>query len=57
MRIENIESVMVDGRWLMWEREILTVNEAEIIQEAKIRAAEIARRAGIQLPDRFHVMD
>lgn len=57
MRTENIESVMVDGKWLMWEREILTVNEAEIIQEAKIRAAEITRRAGIQLPDRFHVMD
>ena len=57
MRTENIESVMVDGKWLMWDHEILTVNEAEIIQEAKVRAAEIARRARIQLPDRFHVMD
>jgi 5-methylthioadenosine/S-adenosylhomocysteine deaminase len=57
MRTENIESVMVDGKWLMWDHEILTVNEAEIIQEAKIRAAEITRRAGIQLPDRFHVMN
>jgi 5-methylthioadenosine/S-adenosylhomocysteine deaminase len=57
MRTENVESVMVDGQWLMWERNILTVNEQEIIEEAKRRAAAIARRAGIHLPNRFRVMD
>lgn len=56
MRSENIESVMVDGQWVMWKRQILTVNEEEIIAEAKTRAAAIAKRAGIQLPDRFKVV-
>lgn len=57
MRSHNVESVMVNGRWLMQEGKILTVNEAEVLEEAKARAAAIARRAGIHLPDRFHVMD
>lgn len=56
MRTENIESVMVDGRWLMRDRRILTVNEAEILEEAKRRAADIAHRAGIRLPNRFNVV-
>jgi 5-methylthioadenosine/S-adenosylhomocysteine deaminase len=55
MQAHNVESVMVDGRWLMRDREILTVNEAEVFEEAKRRAAAIATRAGIKLPDRFNV--
>lgn len=57
LRSENIESVMVDGNWVMWDGEILTVNEDEIIAEAKKRAADIAKRAGIRLPNRFQVID
>lgn len=57
MRAHNIESVMADGRWLMKERQILTVNEAEVLAEAKARAAAIAKRAGIKLPERFNVVD
>jgi 5-methylthioadenosine/S-adenosylhomocysteine deaminase len=56
MRSENIESVMAAGAWLMRNREILTVNEQEILGEAKNRAAEIRKRAGIQLPHRFNVI-
>jgi 5-methylthioadenosine/S-adenosylhomocysteine deaminase len=57
LRAENVESVMCDGQWLMWEREIQTVNEAEIIAEAKARAASILKRSGIELPHRFNVVD
>ncbi len=57
MRTENVESVMADGRWLMRERRILTVDEAAVIEEAKARAAAITLRAGIQLPARFTVVD
>ena len=57
MRAENVESVMADGQWLMRDHKILTVNEQEVIQEAKQRAAAIAQRAGIRLPDRFNVVD
>jgi 5-methylthioadenosine/S-adenosylhomocysteine deaminase len=56
MRTENIVSVMVDGRWLMRDRKIMTVNEQEILAESKVRAADIARRAGIKLPNRFNVV-
>ncbi len=57
MHAHNVESVMADGRWLMWDREILVVDEAAILAEAKRRAAAIVQRAGIKLPDRFKVMD
>ena len=57
MRTENIESVMVDGRWLMRDKEILVVNEEEILTEAKKRAEGIRERAGIKLPNRFNVVD
>jgi 5-methylthioadenosine/S-adenosylhomocysteine deaminase len=53
MRAENVESVMVDGKWVMWEREILTVNEEEILKEAQRKAESIVKRAGISLPSRF----
>jgi len=56
MREHNVESVMCDGRWLMWQREIRTVNEGLILEEARRHASDIAERAGIQLPDRFTVV-
>jgi 5-methylthioadenosine/S-adenosylhomocysteine deaminase len=57
MRTENVESVMADGKWLMWQGEILSVNEEEIITESKERAKAIVERAGIRLPNRFRVVD
>lgn len=54
MRTDNVDSVMVAGRWLMRDRKILTIDETEVIREAKSRAADIIKRAGIRLPNRFH---
>jgi len=56
MKTENIESVMVDGRWLMQDGAILTINEEEIYHEAEARAAAIRKRAGITLPPRFRML-
>jgi len=53
MKTENVESVMVDGRWLMRERKVLTVDEEDVYREAKERATAIRKRAGIRLPKRF----
>ncbi len=39
----------------MRDHVVLTVNEAEIYAEAKARAAAIAKRANIRLPERFNV--
>ena len=53
LREHNVESVMVAGNWLMRDRRILTVNEAEVCLEAQQRARFIRERAGIVLPERF----
>ena len=56
MHSANIESTMCDGKWLMRERKILTLDEEAILKEACERAAAIYKRAGIVLPDRFPVV-
>lgn len=45
----DIEAVMVDGRWLMKDGKILTVNEEEVIA----RAEEIAHRAWKRARERY----
>jgi cytosine/adenosine deaminase-related metal-dependent hydrolase len=44
----DVESVMVDGRWLMRDHKVLTIDEADIVT----RAEEIGRRVWRQLVDR-----
>lgn len=53
MHSSNVESTMCDGKWLMKECKILTVDENAILIEAKERALAICKRAGIVLPLRF----
>jgi 5-methylthioadenosine/S-adenosylhomocysteine deaminase len=49
LKTENVESVMSAGRWLMRGREVLTIDEEALIDEARDRARHIRRRLG--LPD------
>jgi 5-methylthioadenosine/S-adenosylhomocysteine deaminase len=56
MREHNVESVMADGRWLMRERRLLTVDEPAVIAAAIAAADSIRARAGIKLPQRFPVV-
>lgn len=53
MHSSNVESVICDGRWIMRDRKILTVDEEEILGQARTRAADLIARAGIVLPERF----
>lgn len=53
MHSDNVESTMCDGKWLMRERKLLTIDEDALYTEAQQRADAIRSRAGIQLPDRF----
>lgn len=55
MHGSNVESMICDGKWIMKNRKVLTVDEEAIISEAKERAKSIYKRAGIILPDRFPV--
>lgn len=57
MSSENVESTMCNGQWLMKNREILVLNEAKLIEKLKEKAAEIKKKAKIELPNRFPVVD
>lgn len=56
MHSNNIESTMCDGKWLMKNRRVLTLDEKAIVKEACKHAKAIYKRAGIVLPDRFPVI-
>ena len=56
MHSNNIISTMCDGKWLMRDRKILSLDEDAILREASDRAKTIYKRAGIKLPDRFPVI-
>lgn len=56
MHSSNIRSTMCDGKWLMRDRRIITLDEEQILKDGKERAAAIYKRAGITLPDRFPVV-
>ena len=56
MHSNNITCTMCDGKWLMKDHKILTLDEEAILQEGAARAAAIYKRAGIELPDRFPVV-
>ncbi|MCI8853664.1 MAG: amidohydrolase family protein, partial [Lachnospiraceae bacterium] len=53
MHSTNVESTICNGKWLMRERKLLTLDEDALIQEAKLRAQSIRSRAGIRMPERF----
>ena len=56
MHSNNVQSTMCNGKWLMRDRVILTLDEEAILKEACARGAAIYDRAGIKLPDRFPVV-
>lgn len=53
MHSSNVESTMCDGKWLMRERRLLTLDEDALYTEAQQHADAIRTRAGIELPARF----
>jgi 5-methylthioadenosine/S-adenosylhomocysteine deaminase len=53
MREHNVESVMADGRWLMRDRRLLTIDEPAVLAAASEAAERIRQRAGIVLPQRL----
>lgn len=44
----NVHSVMCNGRWVMRDRVITSFDEPAVLEEAAIRAREVARRAGLR---------
>ena len=48
---------MCNGKWLMKEREILFLNEKELLEKVKIQSKKVLDKAGVKLPDRFSVVN
>ncbi|MEG0398548.1 MAG: amidohydrolase family protein, partial [Cetobacterium sp.] len=57
MSSENVESTICNGKWLMKERNVLVINENEILEKVKLQAEKIRKKANINLPSRFPVVD
>lgn len=43
----DVETVLVDGQILMRDRQLLTLNEREVIEEANLESARLIERAGL----------
>ncbi|KAL2903810.1 5'-deoxyadenosine deaminase [Bienertia sinuspersici] len=56
MRTENIVSVICNGKWIMKDKKILTVDEDEIILQAKTASKVLLERAGIIIPKRMQMI-
>ncbi|OWM76236.1 hypothetical protein CDL15_Pgr009882 [Punica granatum] len=56
MRTENIVSVMCNGRWIMKDKKISTVNVEEILSLAKEASTQLLKRAGIRIPNRMNMV-
>uniref|UniRef100_A0A7N0TNF7 Amidohydrolase-related domain-containing protein n=1 Tax=Kalanchoe fedtschenkoi TaxID=63787 RepID=A0A7N0TNF7_KALFE len=56
MRSENITCVMCNGQWIMKGRKILTMDEADIISQAKHASSALLNRAGIKIRPRMNVL-
>ncbi|KAF7838955.1 5-methylthioadenosine/S-adenosylhomocysteine deaminase [Senna tora] len=54
MRTENVVSVMCNGKWIMKDKKIQTVDEEEVISKAKQASVDLLKRAGIRLPSKMN---
>jgi 5-methylthioadenosine/S-adenosylhomocysteine deaminase len=43
----DVQTAIIDGRLVMKNRELLTLNEAQVIADANNQAADLFRRAGL----------
>jgi 5-methylthioadenosine/S-adenosylhomocysteine deaminase len=53
MRTHNVKSVMCDGKWIMKNEIIKTIDEKMVINESIKRSKEIIERSKIKIPKRF----
>lgn len=53
MSSQNVESTICDGKWLMKEREIVVLDEVELLGKVKVQAEKIREKAGIKLESKF----
>jgi len=52
----DVDTVVIDGRIVMQGRKVLTLDEEVVVDEARRRAPEVARRAGLDIGPRWPVV-
>ena len=52
----DVETVVVDGKIIMKDRKVLTLNEEEILEKAAEQGLKIPQRAGIEIKPRWLVL-
>ena len=57
MSNENVESTMCNGKWIVKEKEILFLDEKELLEKIKEQSKKVIEKAGVKLPDRFPVIN
>ena len=56
MSSENVESTICDGKWLMKEKEITVLDESKLLEDVKIQAEKIRKKANIKLNTNFTII-
>ena len=51
----DVDTVVIDGRIVMQGRKVCTLDETAVVAEARRRAGEVARRAGLEIGPRWPV--
>ncbi|MGL4308713.1 amidohydrolase [Cetobacterium sp. SF1] len=57
MSSENVESTMCNGKWLMKNRVLTFVDENKLMEKLIEQSEKIQKKAGINIPDRFPVIN
>jgi 5-methylthioadenosine/S-adenosylhomocysteine deaminase len=53
---DAVETVYVDGKLIMENRKLLTVNEDEIMDRCAILGDGILRRSGVKVPGKWPIL-
>ncbi len=52
----DVDTVVIDGKLIMQNRQVLTLDERAVVQDARRRYIEVAGRAGLQVGSRWPVV-
>ena len=53
---DSVETVFIDGKIIMEDRRVLTVNEEEILERCQKCAVGILERSGVEVPGKWPIL-
>ena len=53
---DAVETVYIDGKLVMENRKVLTVNEDEILDRCAVLGEQVLKRAGVQVPGKWPIL-